>query len=87
MINDYKLLVDIFKKDVTNLSHTLHRILVYIHQYNIRNLYKPGPHLFIADWQSRHNHSINKYEEISGMSININVRETYTDIPECMTKE
>ena len=36
---------------------------------------------------SRNNHSINKDEEIPGMSININAVETCIDILECMTAE
>ena len=81
MMTDHMLLVAIFKKDITNLSHRLQRILLQIHQYNIRNQYKPGQ-LFIQT-----NKYINKDEEIPRMSININAIETYTDITECMTTE
>ena len=53
-ITDHKPLVVIVKKDVTSLSHRHQRILLQIHQYNIRILYKPGPQLFITGWISRH---------------------------------
>ena len=39
----------------------------------------------MADWLSRHNHSENKDEEIMGMQISINVIQSNTNIPECMT--
>ena len=86
MIPNHKLLVVIFKKDVASLSYWLQRILLRIHQYNIRILYKPKPQLLIADWLSRHNHDTNK-EEIPDMYITINTNESCTDIPDCMIAE
>ena len=56
MITDRKLLVAIFKKDVASQSHRLQRILLQIHQHNIRILYQPGPQQFITDWPSSHNY-------------------------------
>ena len=56
MIIDHKPLVTICGNDASSLSHRLHRILLWIHQYNIRILYKTEPQLFIADVLSRHNH-------------------------------
>ena len=61
-----------FKKDIANLSHRLQGILLCIHQYKIRVLYKPGSQPFIADWLSRHNHETNRDEEVLGMCITIN---------------
>ena len=49
MITVHKLHLAIFKIDVESLSHKLQGILLYIQQYNIRILYKLGPHLFIED--------------------------------------
>ena len=37
-------------------------------------LYKPLPHLFITDWLSRHNHEMNRDEDIPGMCITINTK-------------
>ena len=45
MIIDHKQLVAIFKKDVVTLSHILQRVLLHLHRYNIRILYKPRPQL------------------------------------------
>ena len=39
----------------------------------------------MADWMSRHNHSKNKGEEITGMQISINVIQSSTYILQCMT--
>ena len=43
VITEHKLLVAIFEKDTACLLHRLQRILLQIHQYNIRLLYKPVP--------------------------------------------
>ena len=48
MITDHKSLVAIFKNDEASLSYRLQRILLHIHHYNVRILYKPGPQLFVA---------------------------------------
>ena len=56
VITGHKPLVSIFKKDVATLSQRIQCILLKIHQYRVQIIYKPGPHIFIADWQSRHNH-------------------------------
>ena len=55
MIMDHKPSVAILKKGAASLSQRKQRILLNIHQYNIRILYKPGPQLFIVDKLSRHN--------------------------------
>ena len=55
-----------------SLSQRLQRILLCVHLYITRILYKPGPQLFIADWLSRHNHKTNRDEEIPGISVTIN---------------
>ena len=39
----------------------------------------------MADWLSRHNHSENRGEEITGMQISFNVIQSITNVPECMT--
>ena len=56
----------------------LHCIPLKIHQYRVIKIYKPGPHLFIADWLSRQNHKDNK---ITGMKININAADPETSTP------
>ena len=60
------------------LSHRLQRILLRIHQYNIRILYKPGQWLFIADWLSRHNHQIERWRNTWHV-YNINAIVIYRD--------
>ena len=50
IITDHKLLVAIFKKDMTTLSQRLQQILLRIHQYRVKIMYKPGPDLFMVDW-------------------------------------
>ena len=87
MITDHKPLVIIFKKDATTLSHRPQRILLCIHQYNVRILYNPGSQLFIADWISKDSHSENKDEKILGMRLNINGIDMCTDIPKSMMAE
>ena len=41
--------------------------------------------LFIADWLFRQNHTENKDAEIPGMQLNIDVIQTMTNIPDCIT--
>ena len=60
MITDHKLLVAIFKNDVVSLLIRLQRIVLWIHQFNVGILNKPGPQLYIAEWQSRLNHETNR---------------------------
>ena len=76
-----------FKKDGISLSHRLQRIILLIHQYTPRILFKPGAQPFIADWLSRHNHKIGKDQEIPGMDISIKIIETCMIFLECMTTE
>ena len=45
----------------------------------------PGPDLFITDWLSRHNHTVNKDAEIPGMDIRIDAIQTATNIPVCIS--
>ena len=84
MTTDHIPLVVIFKKGVASLLHTFQRILLWIHQYNTRILYKPVPKLFTADWLFRHNHETNRADEIPGMHIATNAIELCTDIADCM---
>ena len=60
VITDHKLLVTICKKDTASLSHRLHRILIQVHQYSFRILYKTGQQLFIKDYLSRHKLETNR---------------------------
>ena len=53
-------LVAIFKKEVVTLSQRIQCILLRIHQYKIKVIYKPGPEIFIADCLSHHTHKENK---------------------------
>ena len=64
IITDHKPLVAIFKKDVATLSQRLQGILLKIHQYRVKIMYKSGPDLFTVDWISRQNHKENKDAEI-----------------------
>ena len=64
---DHKPLVAIFKKDIATLPQRFQQMLLRIHQYRVRIIYKPGRDLFILDWLSRQNHSKNKGKEILGM--------------------
>ena len=76
---DDKPLVAIYKKDVASLSQRLQRLLLHIHQYNMRLPYKHRPQLFIADWLPRHKHETNRDEEILELNITINVRVMHGD--------
>ena len=69
---------------MATLSPRLQGILLRIHQYRVKIIYKPGPDLFIADWLCRQNHKENKDEEIAGIQVNIDTVETAINIPECM---
>ena len=85
VITDHKLLVSIFKKDVATLSQRIQHILLKIHQYRGQIIYKPGPDIFIADWQSRHNHAEGKDQPIKGMELWVDIIQTATDMPECLS--
>ena len=85
VITDHKLLVSIFKKDVATLSQRIQHILLKIHQYRVLVIYKPGPDIFIADWLSRHNHEEGKDQPIKGMELQVDVIQTTTDMPECLS--
>ena len=56
IITDHKLQVAISKEDVAKWSQRVRWVLLRIHQYRVRIIYKPGPDLFKADWVSRQNH-------------------------------
>ena len=81
---DLKPLVAIFKKDIVILSQRLQKILLRIHQYRVRIIYKPVPDLFIVDQLSRQNHSENKGKEIAGMQLSIKAIQSTTNILQCM---
>ena len=48
------------------------RILLWIHQYNIKIPYKPGPQLFITDRLSRQKHERKRDDKVLGMCTTIN---------------
>ena len=56
MITDHKLLIAIFKKDITSLSYRLQRILLRMYQYNMGILYNPVLQPLIIDYLSRQNY-------------------------------
>ena len=85
IITDHKPPVAISKKDIATLSQWIQCILLRIHQYRIRILYKPGPEIFIADWLSWGNHKENKDEVIHGMDIRVDAIQTSTNVLECMS--
>ena len=53
----------------------------------MQTLYKPGPDLYIADLLSLQNHTENKDQEISGMSIGIHTVSMAVDVPVCTSIE
>ena len=81
VITNHKPLVTIFKKDIANLSQRIQYILLSIHQYRVRILYKPGPEIFIADWLSQHKNKANRDEAIHGMDISVDMMQIMTDVP------
>ena len=83
IITDHKPLVAIFKK--ATLSQRIQYIFLWIYQYWVRIIYKPGPDFFIMDWLSRHNHMENKDEEICGMDVRVDAIQMTTYIWECMS--
>ena len=87
IITDHKLLVTIFKKEVATLSQRLQWILLRIHQYRVRIIYKPVLDLFIAVLMSRNKHEKNKDAEIPGLQLNIDAIQSTTDFPNCMTMQ
>ena len=64
----------------------LQQILLRIHQYRVKIIYKPWPDLFMADCLSRQNHKENKHKEVTGMQISINAIQSITTIPEFMSR-
>ena len=85
VITDHKLLVSIFKKDVATLSQRIQHILLTIHLYRVQVIYKAGPDIFIADWLLRHNHAEYKDQPIKGMELWVDIIQTTTDMPECLS--
>ena len=85
VITNHKPLVAIFKKDVVTLSQRIQCILLRIHQYRVRILYKLEPKIFIADWLCWHNHKENKDEAIHGMDIRVDAMQIMTDVPEYLS--
>ena len=51
----------------------------------VRIIYQPGPDLFITDLLSRQNHKENKDTEMPDTQLNIDAKQTFINIPECMT--
>ena len=85
IITDHKLLVAIFKKDVSMLSQCIQCIFLKIHQYSVQIIYKSGPKIFIVDWLFQHNHEEGKDKPIKDMGIRIDAIQSVTDIPECVS--
>ena len=85
VITDHKPLVSIFKNDIATLSQRIQCILLKIYPYRVQVLYKPGPDIFIADWLSRHNHGEGKDQMIKGMELWVDIIQTTTDMPECLS--
>ena len=85
VITDHKLLVSIFKKVVATLSQWIQHIILKIHQYMVQIIYKPGPDIFILDWLSKHNHAEGKDQLIKGMDVQVDIIQTATDMPECLS--
>ena len=51
----------------------------------VQIIYKPGPDIFIADWLLRHNHTEGKDKLIKGMELLVDIIQTATDMPECLS--
>ena len=64
---------------------THNAFVLKIHQCRVQIIYKPGPKIFIADWLSQHNHKEGKDKPIKDMDIRIDVIQSVTDIPECIS--
>ena len=82
IITNYKSLVAIFKKDIATLSQQIQCILLWIHQYWVRIIYKPRIELFTVHWLSMHNHIENKDEEMCGTYVKVDAIQMTTDIQE-----
>ena len=67
------------------MSQRIQCILLKIHQYRVQVIYKPGPDIFIADWLLRHNHAEGKDQPIKGMELWVDIIQTTTNMPECLS--
>ena len=67
------------------MSQRIQHIVLKIHQYRVQIIYKPGPDIFIAEWLSRHNHAEGKDQPIKGMGLQVDIIQTMTDMPECLS--
>ena len=85
IITNHKPLVAILKKDVASLLQCIQCILLKIHQYRVKILYKPCPEIFIADWLSQHNHEEGKDEAIRDMDTRVDAIQSTADILECFS--
>ena len=85
IISNHKPLAAIFKKNVATLSQQIQCILLRIHQYQVRIIYKPGLELFIANCLSWHNYMENKDEETHGMDVRVDAIQISMNEPECMS--
>ena len=65
------------------LSQWLQDTMLWIHQYRLHNIYKPGPDVYIADCLFYNNHAENKDQEIAGMSTNASGISTLVNMPVC----
>ena len=45
--------------------------MLYIHKYRVCNIHKSGPDLYIVEWLSQKNHTENRDQEITGMTLNL----------------
>ena len=86
VITDHKQLVAMISKDVAMSLH-LWCIMLYINQYSVHILYKPGPELYIADWLSCHNHVEDQDQEITNMNVRIHTINTAVNVNICTSVE
>ena len=70
----------------TLLRH-IQYIMLKIHQYRVKILYKLGLEIFIADWLLWHNHVEGKDKPIKDMDMQVDAIQSSVDMPYCISIE
>ena len=83
VITEHKPLAAMVHKHVATLSKQLQCIMLYIHQYSVCILYKPGPQLYIADWLSQNSNAESREQEITVMHVNMHAINSTVDSQIC----
>ena len=81
VITDHQPLVNILQKDVATATPRLQRLLLKIHNYNVKIVYKKGSQMYISDYLSRQLPN-RKDPEIPGLELSIHAVRRIEEVSE-----